>query len=108
MIDQKNAVILNPEYNVKPRVYYAGVPKTFIAGALIDSSTGECLIGADITCKDTTAGTTSTAKSDVFGDFWLDGLDAKKTYEVTINGAGRTKTISVSLDTNKDLGDIPL
>jgi Fe-S-cluster-containing dehydrogenase component len=102
------AVPMHPEYGAKPRVYYIGLPKTFITGAVVDAKTGDCLEGVDVTAKDTATGTTVATKSDAFGDFWLEGLDAKKTYEVAINAAGKTKAISVSLDTDKDLGDIRL
>lgn len=99
---------LYPEYNAKPTVYYKALPKTFIAGALVDSN-GECLAGADVTAKDTAAAKiVASTKSDVFGDFWLEGLDVKKTYEVAISAAGKTKTVSVSLDKDTDLGDIQL
>jgi len=107
-IEEKGAVPLHPEYGARPRVYYIGLPKNWITGAIVDSKTGDCLEGADVTAKDTATGATITSKSDAFGDFWLDGLDAKNTYEVVISAAGKTKTISVPLDTDKDLGDIPL
>jgi NAD-dependent dihydropyrimidine dehydrogenase PreA subunit len=106
-IDAQGATVLNPEFGANPLVFYIGLPKTFIAGALVDSK-GECLKGADVTLKDTASGKTTSTKSDAFGDFWFDGLDANKTYEVAISAAGKTKTISVSLDTDKDLGDIQL
>jgi Fe-S-cluster-containing dehydrogenase component len=108
-IDEKGAVPMHPEYNAQPRVYYIGLPKTFITGALVDSK-GECLAGADVTAKDTaTAKVVASAKSDVFGDFWLDGLDAKKTYEVAISATGKaSKTLSVTLEKDTDLGDIQL
>jgi len=107
-IEEKGAVPLHPEYGTQNRVYYIGLPKTFIAGALVDSKTGDCLEGAVLTVKDLATGATVATESDVFGDFWLDGLEAKKTYEVTIRAAGKTKTISVSLDTDRNLGDIQL
>jgi Fe-S-cluster-containing dehydrogenase component len=98
---------LHPEYDTQNRVYYIGLPKTFITGALEDSR-GECLQGADVTAKATDTGVTMSTKSDAFGDFWFDGLTAKKTYEVTISAAGKTKTLSVSLDKDTNLGDIQL
>jgi len=107
-INEKGAVPLNPEYGTKPRVYYIALPKTFIAGALVDSK-GECLAGADVTATDTASGKVAAkTTSDAFGDFWLDGLETKKNYDVTITSAGNTKTISVSLDTDTNLGDIQL
>jgi tetrathionate reductase subunit B len=106
-IQQSGAVPSHPEFGAKPRVYYIGLPKTMITGAVVDGK-GDCLEGADITAKDTAGGATVRTKSNVFGHFYLDGLDAKKTYEVSINGAGKTKTMTVTLDTDKELGDIVL
>jgi Fe-S-cluster-containing dehydrogenase component len=103
-----NGVPLHPEYGTEPRVWYIGLPKTFITGALVDSK-GECLAGAQVTATDTASkAVVAWATSDFIGDFWLDGLDAKKNYDVTITSAGKTKTISVSLDTDTNLGDIQL
>lgn len=110
-IDSAGAVPLHPELGTKPRVYYIGLSAffgTFITGALVNGTTGDCLKGADVTCKDVSAGKTFNAKSDAFGDFWFEGLDAKKSYEITISTAGKTKTVPVSLDKDTDLGDIQL
>jgi tetrathionate reductase subunit B len=109
-IDARGAQPLAPELGTQPRVYYVGEPKTMIAGALVDSK-GECLSGATVAAKDTSTGNVAVSTtSDWSGNFWLDGLDATKTYEVDISAAGKTKTISVPgpLQTNTDLGDIQL
>jgi tetrathionate reductase subunit B len=105
--DTKGAEPLHPEYGTKPRVYYISLPKTFVAGKVLDSA-GECLAGADVTAKDTTTGQTVATKSDYMGDFWLDGLTANKTYEFVVSAAGKSKQGSLLLDTNKDVGDIQL
>lgn len=97
----------HPEYKTQNRVLYIGLPKTFITGALVDSN-GECLAGATVSATNTAAKTTTTTTSDVFGDFWFDGLVANQSYDVTIAAAGKTKKISVSLATDTDLGDIQL
>jgi len=98
----------HPEYKTQNRVLYIGLPKTFIAGALVDSN-GECLVGATVTATDTAAKTlVGSTTSDPFGDFWFDGLAANKSYDVTISAAGKTKTISVSLAKDTNLGDIQL
>jgi Fe-S-cluster-containing dehydrogenase component len=105
---QYGPTIYHPEYNTQNRVLYIGLPKTFITGALVDSN-GECLIGATVTATDTAAKTVvSTTTSDDFGDFWFDGLDANKSYDVAISAAGKTKTMSVSLVKDTNLGDIQL
>jgi tetrathionate reductase subunit B len=106
--DTPGAEPLHPEFGAKPRVYYVGLPKTFISGIVVDSS-GEVLVGADVSAKDTATGkVVASAKSDYMGDFWLDGLEAKKTYDVAVSLAGKAKTVSVTLDTDKDLGDVQL
>jgi Fe-S-cluster-containing dehydrogenase component len=112
--------VLHPHLKTLPRVYYLGLPRAFITGALVDSKTGDCLEGADITLKG--LGGTRTAKSDAFGDFWFDGLDAKvhnvdehdqgatvavdaeHVYELTITKGSKTKTMQVSLVTDTNLG----
>jgi len=98
----------HPEYETQPRALYIGLPKIFITGAVVDSS-GECLKGARVIATDTTTkaivGDTTT---DAFGDFWFDGLDTNKTYSITISAASKTKTTSVTLSTNTNLGDIQL
>jgi hypothetical protein len=96
----------HPEYETRPRVAYIGLPKTFITGALVDTS-GECLKGARVTVTDTTTkAIVGDTMSDAFGDFWFDGLDVNKTYRITINAGGKTKTTSAALSTNTNLGDI--
>jgi Fe-S-cluster-containing dehydrogenase component len=98
----------HPEYKTQNRVLYIGLPKTFIAGALVDSN-GECLVGATVTATDTAAkAIVGTTTSDDFGDFWFDGLVANKSYDVTISAAGKTKTVSVSLSKDTNLGDIQI
>jgi Fe-S-cluster-containing dehydrogenase component len=108
-IDSSKAVPLNADLGTKPRVYYIGLPKTFIAGTLIDQKSGDCLKGASVTVKDTASGVTFTTASDFLGEFMVDGLDAKKSYDVTISkpgGAPYTKTVSLNTDTY--LGEITL
>jgi len=59
---------------VKPRVYYIGLPKKFIAGALYDQESDKCAEGATITATNKETGEKFQAKSDSYGDFWLKGL----------------------------------
>jgi Fe-S-cluster-containing dehydrogenase component len=108
-IDSMKAAPLKPELGTKPRVYYIGLPKTFIAGSLVDQTTGDCLSGASVSVKDTASGATFTATSDYLGEFMVDGLDANKSYDVTISKAGASPwTKSVSLNTDTYLGEITL
>jgi tetrathionate reductase subunit B len=108
-IKAKGAVTLSPQFGAQPRVYYIGYPTgLFIAGALVNSS-GECAEGVDVSIKDTGTGqVVASAKSDNFGDFWFNELPADKAYEVAMSVAGKTKTISVTLNKDTNLGDIQL
>jgi Fe-S-cluster-containing dehydrogenase component len=60
--------------NVKPRVYYIGLPKKFIAGALFDQESDACAKGATVTATNTKTGEKFQTASDSYGDFWLKGL----------------------------------
>ena len=68
------AEVLNPEFGTKPRVYYLNLPKPFIAGSVYDPAADECLKGATVTATEVTSGSTYTATTDNYGDFWLNGL----------------------------------
>ncbi len=43
------AEVLHPEFGAKPRVYYIGLPKTFIAGTVYDPEADEIVEGALVT-----------------------------------------------------------
>jgi len=97
--------VLKPELNLKPRVYYKNLPKRFIAGTVYDPAVDEVVEGATCTL---TGASSSQATTDLFGDFWLEGLPVG-TFSLTISGNGKTKTIP-GINTDKDvgLGDIAL
>lgn len=101
----EKAEILNPEYGLKPRVYYLNLPKKFIAGTVYDPIAKEVVIGAKCTL---TGDDTASATTNEWGDFWFDGLKAG-IFSLKIEAAGKTKTIA-GISTTKDvsLGDIPL
>jgi tetrathionate reductase subunit B len=100
------AEVLHPEYGTKPRVYYIGLPKRFIAGTIYDPA--KKVVIEDAICTLTGEGSTLTAKTDGFGDFWFEGLKVG-TFSLKIESAGRTKTIdSISTEQDVNLGDIPL
>ncbi len=103
------AEVLHPEFKTKPRVYYIGLPKSFIAGAVYDPKKDECIEGATATLTDSKTGEKLTATTDTFGDFWFEDLKAGK-YSVKIEAKGfAAKTIdSISTEKDVNLGDIPL
>jgi len=101
---------LKAELDVKPRVYYIGLPKRFIAGALYDEAEDECLCGAKVTATCIKTGNTCTAETDFLGDFWLRGLkNGKYTLLFECDGYMPQKFGPVDV-TEKDIniGDIAL
>ncbi len=105
-LDLSGTEIFHPEYGTRPRVYYKGLPKKFVAGTVYDPVEKEVIIGA--TCTLTGEVGQFTAKTDNFGDFWLRDLP-EADFTLTIKADGKTKTMAVSTK-EKDigLGDIPL
>jgi len=103
----KKAQILHPEYKTKPRVYYIGIPKKFIAGAVWDPAADECTEGATVTL--TGGAKKLTAKTDRFGELWFEGLEEGK-YSVLIEKPGYKSWKKDNISTEKDvnLGDIEL
>jgi len=100
---------LLPESGTKPRVFYIGLPKRFIAGALYDPEKDECIQGAKVTVTDNETGEKRATLSDDFGDFWIDGLRVS-TFSLRIEKEGRPAQEIQSVRTDRDvnLGDIEL
>ena len=103
---------LKPELDVKPRVYYIGLPKRFIAGALYDSEADECLEGVKVTatCASCDCCETATTTTDSYGDFWLRDLKECE-YTLTFEKDGYLTQKFGPVDvTEKDIniGDVAL
>jgi Fe-S-cluster-containing dehydrogenase component len=99
--------VLHPEYGLKEKVSYIGLPKRFVAGAVVLGDTDECGAGAKITLQG--RGEKNAVKTDNYGDFEFDGLSADKVYTVTIEKAGyKPQKIEVITKVDVYLGDIVL
>jgi Fe-S-cluster-containing dehydrogenase component len=103
------AEILKPEAKAGPRVYYIGIPKRFIAGAVYDSEADECLEGATVTLKGDKGAKISSLQTDDFGDFWFEGLKVGN-FSLTIEKAGYLTREVNGISTEKDIniGDLAL
>jgi tetrathionate reductase subunit B len=114
------AEVLHPELGTRPRVYYLGLPRLFLAGTIYDPEADEIVEGAQvtITLEGGAEGGASgpaealgafTAQTDEFGDFLVDGLEPG-TYSVTIAKAGyeTLKLDPFALDKDRSLGDLAL
>ncbi len=101
------AVALHPEYKLQDKVTYIGLPKKFVGGTVIWGDLDEVATGIDVVLKGD--GKTLTMKTNGFGDFQFEGLEAATNYEVSIAAPGY-KVASCQAKTLKDvyLGEIVL
>lgn len=91
-----------------PRVYYLNLPHLFIGGEVWDPKANEVIEGAQVTLT-MPDGTTRTASTDDFGDFWFRRIDAG-TYGIRIEAAGfkPVERTNIQLTDSLNLGDFPL
>ena len=92
---------------MKPRVYYKGLPKKFVAGTLFDPDADEVYVDAEV--KLTGEKDSYDLKTNHFGDFWFEGLPEGK-FKLEIKAGGKSKVIE-DIDTTDDcvnLGDIAI
>ncbi len=105
----ERAEVLKPEAGAAPRAYYIGIPRRFVAGAVFDPEEDECLQGVRVTLTDRKTGRTQSTKTDIYGDFWFEGLDVGD-YSLSLAHPGYRKREIDSISTEKDvnLGDIEM
>jgi tetrathionate reductase subunit B len=103
------AEMLLPDAGVGARVYYIGLPKRFIAGGVCDPEEDECLEDAAVTLLGADGNEVATTKSDVFGDFWFEGLDVGA-YSVKVEKTGYSSQVMSGISTEEDIniGDLEL
>jgi tetrathionate reductase subunit B len=103
IIKKRKAEIMNPEFKLKPRVFYAGLPKKFVAGTVLSSKTNEALEKAKVTLTKLPKGSAISTKTNNYGDFEFEGLEDNKRYSVLMEKAGyRPKKIG-QVRTEKDV-----
>ena len=101
------AEILHPEYEMKEKVTYIGLPKRFVAGSVVFGDKDECAENVSVTL--TGEGEKKTVKTDNYGDFEFEGLPEDKEYSVKIECPGyKPEEFSVKTKVDVYLGDIIL
>jgi hypothetical protein len=92
---------------MKEKVVYIGIPKRFIAGAVVLGDTDECAEAAKVTLQG--KGEKRVVKADHYGDFEFDGLNADKAYTVKVEQKGyKPYKAEVKTKTDVYLGDVVL
>jgi Fe-S-cluster-containing dehydrogenase component len=101
--------VLHPEYGLVPNVKYIGIPKRFVAGEVIfRDKKDECAVGVKVTLsgKGQADGIT---KTDNYGEFEFEGLDAGKDYTLLVEHSGyRARKMKVNTKIDMYLGEILL
>ena len=107
LIARAQPVLKPGSEHVKPRVYYIGLPKPFIAGAVFDSEADECTADATVTATNMATGASASATTDSYGDFWLKDLEPGD-YTLVIEKSGYLSQKMGPVDARKDVnvGDI--
>jgi Fe-S-cluster-containing dehydrogenase component len=102
--------ILHPEFKAKPRVYYIGLPRSFVAGAVYDPEEDECVKDATATLTDSDTDEKFTVKTDSYGDFWFEDMKVDHTYSLRIEKDKYYPQEIQNINTAKDVnvGDIKL
>ena len=99
---------LGPGRKTKPRVYYLGLPKLFIAGSVIYGDVDECAEGVSVALTGQSARKSKKTSTNNFGDFEFDGLGAGK-YSIKLECQGyKAKTVAIDLKTDRHLGVVKL
>ncbi len=107
LIKERKAEALHPEFGLKPNVYYIGLPKRFVAGTVVFGDSDECAENVSIAL--TAQGSKKTIKTNNYGDFEFEGLEADKKFTVKLEHPGYAPQ-EIKVKTKKDLylGDIVL
>ncbi|MCL5735798.1 MAG: carboxypeptidase regulatory-like domain-containing protein [Actinobacteria bacterium] len=103
----KRAEAMHPEYGMGDKVRFIGLPKNFVAGAVVFGDKDECAKGATVTLEG--EGREATAVTDGFGDFEFEGLPGGASFTLSIAAPGYMgQTFTVKTSKSIYLGDIIL
>jgi tetrathionate reductase subunit B len=101
------AEMLHPEYGMKEKVSYIGLPKRFIAGTVIFGDTDKCAESVLVVLAGN--GAEKRVKTNNYGDFEAEGLESEKDYLVKIEHPGyKPENFSVQTKADIYLGEIVL
>ena len=96
---------LRSGYDLDEKVTFIGLPKRFIAGAVVFGDTDACAEGVKVTLEGD--GEKKTVQTDNYGDFEFEGLAADKAYTVNVEAPGyKGQTFEARTHIDVYLGDI--
>ena len=93
------------EYGLNEKVTYIGLPKRFIAGAVVFRDTDACAEGVKVTLEG--EGEKRIVQTDNYGDFEFEGLGPDKAYTVKVEAPGyKSQKCEAKTHIDVYLGDI--
>ena len=100
---------LHPEYGLMPNVKYTGLPRRFVAGEVVfRDRKDECAVGVKVKLS-SKGNADRVAKTDNYGEFEFEGLDADEDYTVLIEHSGyAAKKVKAKTTIDTYLGEILL
>lgn len=99
--------VLHPEYEMKEKVCYIGLPKRFIAGSVVFGDKDECAENVAVTLLGD--GENKTVKTNNYGDFEFEGLREDKEYKVKLEHPGyKSQELGARTKIDVYLGDLIL
>jgi Fe-S-cluster-containing dehydrogenase component len=102
-----NTEIMHPEYNLKEKVSYIGLPKKFVAGTVIYKDKDECAGGVEVTLSQ--KGKVQKTRTNGFGDFEFEFLPPDTEYTVNIEAKGyKPRKLKALTRVDVYLGEIAL
>lgn len=97
--------VFHPEFELKPRVKYIGIPKRFVAGTVYFKDRDECAENVKVTLRG--GGKRLTTRTNNYGDFEFEGLEEGKDYSVKVEYPGyEPQSFEVNTKIDVYLGDI--
>jgi len=101
--------VLHPEYGLVPNVQYIGIPRRFVAGEVVfRDKRDECAVGVKVTLS-SKGQADGITKTDNYGEFEFEGLDANKDYMLLVEHSGYSpKKMKVKTKIDMYLGEILL
>jgi len=94
---------LHPEYGRNTSVYYLGLPKAFIAGAIFCSQSGDCVEGARVLLIKESGEEILSATTNNYGDFEFEGVERGLMYSLKIEAEGYYAMTIESIYTKKNV-----
>lgn len=105
--NSERAEVFHPEFELKSRVKYIGIPKRFIAGTVLFKDKDQCAENAKVTL--TGQGKKQTVRTNNFGDFEFEGLGEGEDFTVKIEHSGYApQSFKVQTKLDVYLGEILL